>query len=56
MLRYYEIINVGGIIGFELVEIECVNVVNFGNYSLFGAIHKGAGKVRRKNFKDFIIL
>lgn len=33
-MRYYEIINVEGIIDFELAEIECINVVNFGNYSL----------------------
>lgn len=43
-------------IDFELVEIECINVVNFANYSLLGSIYEDAGKLRMESFRDFIIL
>lgn len=54
--RYdYKIINIGDI-DFELVEIECLHVVDFANYNLFGSIYEDAGKLRRESFRDFIIL
>lgn len=42
-MRYnYELTNVRGIIDFELVEIECLAITDFGNCNLFGVIYEDA--------------